>query len=44
MRLLRLLAPLLLLASGAASADPVYKLGVNYQAVLPAQPWIRWST
>jgi thiol:disulfide interchange protein DsbA len=28
----------MLLASGAASADPAYKLGVNYQAVLPAQP------
>lgn len=38
MRFLNLLAPLLLLASSAASADPAYKLGVNYQAVLPAQP------
>ncbi len=39
MRLFSFLASLLLLASSAtASADAAYKLGVNYQAVLPTQP------
>src|SRR6185503_17077179 len=39
MRLITSLASLLLLAaSGIAAADTTYKLGVNYQAVLPAQP------
>ena len=39
MRLFSSLASLLLLATSVtASADAAYKLGVNYQAVLPAQP------